>query len=168
MKARAIFNSEMRRQTPNKISKTVLSTPKLDLHRTSYVLLPAWFITINAKGTPYTFLVNGQTGKATGTAPWSRTKVFGTLAVLSLALCALIFTLLFKFELPHIDSLSYNEAERGSTDIGPRLLAVILVTAGAILMTMAVRMFKRLLQNLRRTESVVTQIFARKRQGGVR
>ena len=168
MKARAIFNCEMRRQSPNRISKVVLSTPKLDLHRTSYVLLPAWFVTINAKGMPYTFLVNGQTGKATGTAPWSKLKVFGTLAVISLALCVLIFTLLIQFELPHIESLSYNEAERGSMDFGPRLIALFLVTAGSILMAQAVRMFKRLLGNLKRTGSVVTQIFARKRQGGVR
>lgn len=168
MKARAIFNSEMRQQSPNRMSRTVISMPKLDLHRTSYVLLPAWFVTINAKGMPYTFLVNGQTGKAAGTAPWSKIKVFGTLAVLSIAMCVLFFTLYFKFQLPHINDLSYNQAERSAMNLLPRLLATILVTAGCILMALAVQMFKRLLRNLKRTESVVTQIFVRKRQGGVR
>jgi hypothetical protein len=44
-------------------------------------LLPLWIAAYDYKGRPYRFLVNGVTGKCTGTAPWSWIKV--TLTVLS-------------------------------------------------------------------------------------
>lgn len=44
-------------------------------------LLPLWISAYEYKGTPYRYLVNGVTGKATGTAPWSWVKI--TLAILA-------------------------------------------------------------------------------------
>ena len=44
-------------------------------------LLPVWIAAYDYHGKPYRFLVNGVTGKCTGTAPWSWIKV--TLAVLA-------------------------------------------------------------------------------------
>ncbi|HUP63575.1 MAG TPA: zinc ribbon domain-containing protein [Thermoanaerobaculia bacterium] len=45
-------------------------------------LLPVWIAAYDYRGKPYRFLVNGVTGKCTGTAPWSWIKV--TLTVLAL------------------------------------------------------------------------------------
>ena len=53
-------------------------------------LLPVWIAAYDYHGKPYRFLVNGVTGKCTGTAPWSWIKV--TLAVLA-ALTALMIVL---------------------------------------------------------------------------
>lgn len=51
-------------------------------------LLPIWIAAYDYKGTPYRFLVNGVTGKCSGTAPWSWIKI--TLAVLALLIVAMI------------------------------------------------------------------------------
>ena len=44
-------------------------------------LLPVWIAAYDYRGKPYRFLVNGVTGKCTGTAPWSWIKV--TLTILA-------------------------------------------------------------------------------------
>ncbi len=45
-------------------------------------LLPIWIAAYDYNGTPYRYIVNGVTGKASGTAPWSWVKI--TLAVAAL------------------------------------------------------------------------------------
>ena len=62
LKARAMFDKEVLTQVPKtsffRPLKRVTSVPKTEFVRSSYALLPAWFITINKDSTPYTFLVN--------------------------------------------------------------------------------------------------------------
>ena len=53
-------------------------------------LLPVWIAAYDYRGKPYRFLVNGVTGKCTGTAPWSWIKVtFAILAALTVLLIIL-------------------------------------------------------------------------------
>ncbi|MDO5331961.1 MAG: hypothetical protein Q4E99_04705 [Bacillota bacterium] len=52
----------------------------------SVILLPVWFLTINYNNEPYTFLVNGQTGKLTGSIPTDGKKVRLTRNLLALPL----------------------------------------------------------------------------------
>ncbi|HEX7706921.1 MAG TPA: zinc ribbon domain-containing protein [Thermoanaerobaculia bacterium] len=59
-------------------------------------LLPIWIAAYDYRGKPYRFLVNGVTGKCTGTAPWSWIKV--TLAVLA-AISAITIVLWFGGQL---------------------------------------------------------------------
>jgi DNA-directed RNA polymerase subunit RPC12/RpoP len=60
----------------------------LDVHTTfsalacKNALLPIWISAYDYHGTPYRFLVNGVTGKCSGTAPWSWIKI--TLLVLTI------------------------------------------------------------------------------------
>jgi hypothetical protein len=65
--------------------------------RTSYsgvayknALLPIWIAAYQYGGTAYRFIVNGVTGKASGTAPWSWVKiaaaVLAAIAVIALVL----------------------------------------------------------------------------------
>src|SRR5947209_2412863 len=56
-------------------------------------LLPIWIAAYDYAGTPYRFIVNGVTGKASGNAPWSWVKI--TLAVLA-GLAIVIGYLLLK------------------------------------------------------------------------
>jgi hypothetical protein len=51
-------------------------------------LLPIWIAAYNYHDKPYRFLVNGVTGKCTGTAPWSWVKI--TILVLTLLTIAMI------------------------------------------------------------------------------
>lgn len=55
-------------------------------------LLPVWIAAYDYRGKPYRFLVNGVTGKCTGTAPWSWIKV--TLAILAgLTILAIVLSI---------------------------------------------------------------------------
>lgn len=51
-------------------------------------LLPIWIAAYDYRGKPYRYLVNGVTGKCTGTAPWSWVKI--TILVLTLLTIAMI------------------------------------------------------------------------------
>ncbi|GEM_PF-524476 len=169
LKAKTIFNSQMRQLTKDSSAKTVSSNPKLEMHRTGYVLLPAWFITINAKGTPYTFLVNGQSGRCTGTAPWSKAKVYGTILAATAVLWTILFTLLAQFEYPHIEKITdFNVADELIYSGKMQLAAGVIGVAAGIILTIAIKKFLRLIPKLKRTGSVSTHIFARRRQGGVK
>ncbi|MBO4649989.1 MAG: hypothetical protein J5653_02245 [Clostridiales bacterium] len=169
IKAETIFNSQMRQLSKNSSAKTVYSNPKLEMHRTGYILLPAWFVTINAKGTPYTFLVNGQSGRCTGTAPWSKAKVFGTIAAVTMILWTILITLLTNVENPHIDKITdFKVADNLIYSGRLQFIAGILAVLAIITMVIAIRKFLRLIQKLNRTGSVRTHIFAGRRQGGVK
>lgn len=52
-------------------------------------LLPIWVAAYDYKGTPYRYLVNGVTGKCSGTAPWSWVKI--TLLVITILIIAMLF-----------------------------------------------------------------------------
>ena len=65
----------------------------LDVHTTwsalayKNALLPIWIAAYEYAARPYRYIVNGVTGKATGTAPWSWFKIgFALLAVLAIVL----------------------------------------------------------------------------------
>ena len=169
LKAKTIFNSQMRQLTKNSGAKTVSSHPKLEMYRTGYILLPAWFITINAKGTPYTFLVNGQSGRCTGTAPWSKVKVFGTITAATVVLWTILITLLTKVESPHIDKITDFKVANDMIYSGRlQIIAGILAVVATIIMVIAIKKFMRLIPKLKRTGSVSTRIFAGRRQGGIK
>jgi len=53
-----------------------------------HILAPVWLMTYVYRGTSYQVLVNGVTGKAAGSHPWSWIKV--TLLVLAIALMAIV------------------------------------------------------------------------------
>lgn len=55
-----------------------------------YALLPVWFMTRKYKGKSFTFVVNGQSGKMSGSLPVSWGRFFGFLAGFTAALTALI------------------------------------------------------------------------------
>lgn len=56
-------------------------------------LLPIWIAAYDYRGTPYRYLVNGVSGKCTGTAPWSWVMI--TFLVLTLLTLALVLAYLF-------------------------------------------------------------------------
>ena len=63
------------------------------------VLFPMWQITTIKEGKPYTFAINGQTGKLTTNIPYSKGKFFGWTLGIAAGFAAAAFagvTLLYK------------------------------------------------------------------------
>ena len=57
-----------------------------------YVMVPVWILTTRYNDVPYTFMMNGQTGKVVGSLPYDKTKAF-----LYPALCSLVLTPILYF-----------------------------------------------------------------------
>lgn len=55
-----------------------------------YLLMPCWFYTFVYEGQPYTLLVNGQTGKTTGTIPWDKKRLIKLSATIFACMAALL------------------------------------------------------------------------------
>lgn len=66
------------------------SNPKINITKKKYALLPVWFLTFRFEDTPYTILLNGQTGKIVGGIPFDKKHLFKTTALLSLPISAAI------------------------------------------------------------------------------
>ena len=59
--------------------------------KVSYVMVPVWILTTRYNDKPYTFMMNGQTGKFVGSLPYDSTKAFLYPAVCSLILIPIIY-----------------------------------------------------------------------------
>ena len=167
LKARTLFHSMMRTQSPKSPFKKISSTPKIEMHKTGYILLPAWFITLNPDGKPYTFLVNGQTGKVVGTAPWNKALVTVSGIVLSASAVALILLLYKVTSYAILSNITIDVAVEASRNNLLQLLASILTNFTAIFLIYSLGQFKHLLDKMNRAGSIVKFIFSKKRQGGM-
>jgi hypothetical protein len=67
---------------------------KLEGLSSATILLPVWIMAYRYQNQVYRFLVNGQTGRATGQAPVSWKKVFAAIAVVVLLAFVLFLILL--------------------------------------------------------------------------
>ncbi|MCR5209015.1 MAG: hypothetical protein K6C99_02245 [Lachnospiraceae bacterium] len=75
--------------------KILKKDPNTNVTDIKYALLPAWFLTFRYKDTPYTMLVNGQTGKVIGGLPYEKTPL------------TLLFLLIFVILAP-LAAMLYN------------------------------------------------------------
>jgi hypothetical protein len=60
-----------------------------------YALLPVWLLTTNWKGAPYTFAMNGQTGKFVGNLPVDKKAYWSWFGGLAVGITAVAFSLLW-------------------------------------------------------------------------
>ena len=60
----------------------------------SYALVPVWILTTRYKNQPYTFMMNGQTGKVVGSLPYDSTKAFLYPAAVALVLTPVLYFIL--------------------------------------------------------------------------
>lgn len=65
---------------------------KKDVGKVSYAMVPVWILTTRYQDKPYTFMMNGQTGKVVGSLPYDSTK-----ALLYPALCSLVLMPILYF-----------------------------------------------------------------------
>ena len=62
-----------------------------------YAMVPVWILTTRYNEIPYTFMMNGQTGKVVGSLPYDKTKAFLYPAVCSLVLVPILYFILKMF-----------------------------------------------------------------------
>ena len=89
IKAVKLFDSKVRETIPGKAKVLEHTSLKPDIMREEYSMLPVWFMTFRHEDTPYTILVNGQTGKMVGAVPYVKKKARTLFAVLAALLCPL-------------------------------------------------------------------------------
>jgi DNA-directed RNA polymerase subunit RPC12/RpoP len=77
--AKERMNNEIRsacaREVPGDTQRNLQVQTQFSALAYKNALLPVWIAAYDYKGKPYRFLVNGVTGKVSGTAPWSWIKV---------------------------------------------------------------------------------------------
>ena len=153
-------------------TKRVTSVPKSELKYSSYAMLPVWFISVEKKGTPYTFLVNGQTGKVVGTVPWNRVLAGIMLATFFIAMAGLATWFFIQSGiLPAALGLEskvgskYASSRRDPVDTYEILGGMSIISAAGGLFWYGFGKFKKVVTNLNLSRSVVTFIFSKKRQG---
>ena len=62
-----------------------------DVGKVSYAMVPVWILTTRYNDKPYTFMMNGQTGKVVGSLPYDTTKAFLYPALCSLVLMPVLY-----------------------------------------------------------------------------
>lgn len=95
-KAKELFNAgvcmTIDSSDPGELSFT---RPEVDILGSSYVLVPAWFMTVQLEGETYTLVMNGQTGKIAGALPVSKKResvYFIALALSFATICIALFS----------------------------------------------------------------------------
>ena len=56
-----------------------------------YIMFPVWFLTFRYKEKPYTFLINGQSGKIIGAVPFHKGKAVALFVILASVFSILIY-----------------------------------------------------------------------------
>lgn len=85
-RATKIFLDEIKSNLKKQKIEHYKAHPNCNITARSYIMMPAWFLTFNYKNEPYTFLVNGQTGKVVGSVPYIRSKMIAVTITLGLLL----------------------------------------------------------------------------------
>ena len=150
-----LFEDEVVKTVKARNVKIVDSIYHVDIHDDPvYMMVPVWFFTFKYEGKPYTVLVNGQTGKVVGTMPWQKKKVYSiaiTIFVLTLALCAFLYWAM------------YNRFLGLSSFYGQGIAG--LLTLGSVLFARGFVGIRRILNNLKLTQSEEIFKYVKKRQG---
>ncbi len=93
-----MFNEQVAASVKASSIRILRNAPKIQVTKTEYAMFPSWFLTFRYQDTPYTILVNGQTGKVVGAVPFNKAKVntlFWILgAIASIICCAIAYALL--------------------------------------------------------------------------
>ena len=150
-----MFEDEVVKTVKARNVKVVNSIYHVDIHDDPvYMMVPVWFFTFKYEDKPYTVLVNGQTGKVVGTMPWQKKKVYSiaiSIFVLTLALCAFLYWAM------------YNRFLGLSSFYGQGIAG--LLTLGSVLFARGFVGIRRILNNLKLTQSEEIFKYVKKRQG---
>lgn len=150
-----LFEDEVVKTIKAKNIKIMDSIYHVDIHDDPiYMMMPVWFFTFKYDNKPYTILVNGQTGKVVGTMPWQKKKVYS----ITISVFILTFALCVFLSWASINKLL------GMTSFYTQGFAV-LFTMSSFFFAKGFTGLRRILNNLKLTQSEAMFKFVRKRQG---
>ena len=119
-----------------------------------YMMFPVWFLTFKYNGKPYTVLVNGQTGKVTGTLPWLKKRVWGIAIATFILVIAFIIGMFFVIN---------SGAAAIVTFMWTCGVSALLCTS-VVSFTVGFRGLRRILKNLRLAQSEAIFNYVKRRQ----
>ena len=119
-----------------------------------YMMFPVWFLTFKYNGKPYTILVNGQTGKVTGTLPWLQKRVWGIAIATFILVIAFIVGMFFVIN---------SGAAAIVTFIWTCGVSALLCTS-VVSFTVGFKGLRRILKNLRLAQSEAIFNYVKRRQ----
>ena len=119
-----------------------------------YMMMPVWFFTFRHEEKPYTILVNGQTGRVVGTMPWKTKSVW--------AFAISLFVLLLGL----IGLAQWAALGRGNDLASVAMYIVIAMLAGGFALTATgFNGIRRVMNNLKLTQSESMFRYVKRRQG---
>lgn len=119
-----------------------------------YMMMPVWFFTFRHEEKPYTILVNGQTGRVVGTMPWKTKSVW--------AFAISLFVLLLGL----IGFALWAALGRGNDLASVAMYIVIAMLAGGFALTATgFNGIRRVMNNLKLTQSESMFRYVKRRQG---
>lgn len=137
--------------------KIIERDPEYKVHKSEYIMLPAWFMTFRYQDEPYTVLVNGQTGKIIGAVPFHKGKV-----VSLYILFASVFTAIaFPFSWFAVDYLVNGTGDKRATFL------VFMCVGGFAMLMAGIRFFKKTIRSIGLTKAKRTEEFVKNRQEDV-
>ena len=159
-----MFREEVIRDVPASSVRVIDSAPYTQIDDDKiYVMLPAWFITIEYNGSPLTILINGDNGKLVGTFPFDKKK-FITLTAVQAVLMSLLFVFIAYWM---IRVLCFNFMRHNGGDLASDMMRIFIYVCAAIgaVLTGVINRIKRFRENLRLTMSRQTLKYVKRRQG---
>ena len=155
------FNEQAMNQVDASSKKVIASQPSLKLDNDMvYVMLPAWFITLNYKGKHNTILVNGDTGKVVCALPWKKVLFF-TLLILVGILITIGAFFVFRATLP----IFFTGRRSSSSRKSEGKIFGLLIAGIIALFSIGIRKVVKVIKNIKLTQDKDMFNFMKKRQG---
>lgn len=126
-------------------------------------LFPAWFLTIRYDNQPYTFIVNGQTGKLIGGVPWEKKPFVLNTIKYTAILCPILMGLTLLIYPPLLRSIRMTSSNDFKLLM---LLYLIPITTMLASYATAKNNLKKIRESVYRTKSTVLTRYVGKRQKG--
>lgn len=157
-RAKKMFNLEIKETVVANSVKVKSSAGIYKVTGQYYAMLPVWFLVLRYHETPYTIMVNGQTGKMVGAVPVERKKLLRDICILGTGLSVmLIFLFDFLFE------AGLFEDQFG--EVMFQMIGIIIAEA-LIAVFAAVKSLKDYKKSQQLTESGELKDYVADRQGG--
>ncbi|MBE5926037.1 MAG: hypothetical protein E7270_03650 [Lachnospiraceae bacterium] len=153
-RARKIYNDEIIKYIPigGHFVRFLTDFPDYKIESAEYAMLPVWLISYEKNATPFTLLVNGQTGKLASGIPYSEKKIKAGICGLGSILMVLFTTLTVVLQ----PLLEFYPQAREYVVIALAILAFALIGYGG-------KIFKKVKKSINLTTSYTISDFIKER-----
>ncbi len=163
-RAKEIFETEAKHDVRGSSQQIIAESHQTSITNDySYAMFPVWFVTFTYEGKHNTILVNGQTGKVVCGLPWRKALFWTLTVILGVILTILAFYLFKGFFYAMFEVGVKKRSSSSSSDSRGKL--VVAIGAGIVaLISAGVTKMKKVLTQIRLTQSAKTFNFVKKRQ----